>query len=379
MLKQPKVAVVVLGEIARSPRVLNHARELARNGFEVVLIGYGGRDFIVPEGVRVAAIDGGRGAPAGQRGIRFILSAGLRMMRLLRNLVDVLLRENPETILVQNPPSFPTLTAAYMAANRSNARVVVDWHNYAYSLLALRLGAAHWLVQAARWYEFYAGRRASLHFCVSAAMQADLLAEAGIKAAVLYDRPLTTHADAARESGAPLKVVCPAGWTADEDMDLLVRALEMVDDSVRLEVFATGDGPGRQGLRVDGRLRLTGYLAESDYRQLLSEADLGLSLHRSSSDLDLAMKVIDLFGYGVPVCAFDYGGAIGEQIEAGVTGFLFRDAEELSAMLSRLAADRRELRGMRRAVRERWNTSWSLAWHEVVLPKLDDPGSIVRT
>jgi len=368
------VAVVVMGDVGRSPRMVNHARELARNGFSPVLIGYRGREFDAPDGVRIVGLDGGRSAPRGSSGLGFAIAAGLRMSRIFLALFRALLREKPRVILVQNPPSFPTLTAAALAARWLGSGVVVDWHNYGFSLLALRLGDSHWLVRLARWYEFRAGRGARTHLCVSRAMRDDLWRR-GIDAEVLYDWPW--YVPPARGGSQPgFIAVCPAGWTSDEDIEMLLDALGLMRDTA-LTVYITGEGVKRKDLeprllplRAKGVLIDTGFLPETEYRALIGRAHLGLSLHRSSSGLDLAMKVVDLFGAGVPVCAFDYGGSVGEQIEDGVTGFLFRTAAELAALLSRLQSDAGGLSVMRAAVRERWPVAWDAEWKRTALPAL---------
>ncbi|HEX3744268.1 MAG TPA: hypothetical protein VHW09_10075 [Bryobacteraceae bacterium] len=48
------IAMVVVGDLARSPRMVNHARELARTGRSMWLVGLRERELDVPAGVRAA-------------------------------------------------------------------------------------------------------------------------------------------------------------------------------------------------------------------------------------------------------------------------------------------------------------------------------------
>lgn len=50
----------------------------------------------------------------------------------------------------QNPPSIPTLALVWLFAKIRGSKIIIDWHNTGYSILALRLGDEHILVKFAR-------------------------------------------------------------------------------------------------------------------------------------------------------------------------------------------------------------------------------------
>jgi beta-1,4-mannosyltransferase len=343
-----------------------HALALADDGAEVDLIGYAGRppDRAVAEHprIRLHLLP----PPWRQRAPRglYLPLAAADVARQVASLLRLLLGsvQRPDFILVQNPPAIPTLIVARLAARLRASRLVVDWHNFGADMLALKLGRGHPLVRAAAAVERRFGAGADAHLCVSDAMRAELAGRWGVPSArVLYDRPAKRVGPTPRAERdglfARLGIDAPAGtavlvtsssWSADEDFAPLLEALAACDrraDLPPLLVLMTGDGPLRAewerrvaalGLR---RARVqTLWVAAEDYPRLLGAADLGLSFHRSASGVDLPMKIADMFGAGLPVCALAYGPVLAELVRARENGLLFSTGAELATQLEELFA-----------------------------------------
>src|ERR1700721_744294 len=91
-------------------------------------------------------------------------------------------------LTLKNPPSIPTLALVWMVGRIRGCKVIIDWHNLGYSILALKLGKAHFFVRLAERYviascllipldsiivcrfERHFGRSAYAHLFVSQAM-----------------------------------------------------------------------------------------------------------------------------------------------------------------------------------------------------------------
>ena len=169
---------------------------------------------------------------------------------------------------------------------------------------------------------------------------------------------------------------------AARECDAMIHAREDAGRSFpTLVIFITGRGP----LRAEFESRISGlalrkvcihtlWLEPEDYPLLLGAADLGVCLHRSASGLDLPMKIADMFGSGLPVCALDYGPCLAEQLQHGVNGLLFTDgaqlAEQICRLFERFPAESPQLDEMRRTVASRSNERWEREWIVNALPLL---------
>ena len=422
-----RVSVIVLGDVGRSPRMQYHTLALASGLAEVDVIGYAGstphstvreHDYIRWHFLRPPALLERPDPPR----LLFLGYALLKVLGECLQLLWVLLLvvRKPDVILVQNPPAIPTLLVAVVVARLRAAKLVVDWHNFGCTMLALRLGQCHPVVRLARWYERAVGRHADAHLCVSRAMQAALREYWGIAGAiVLYDRPAACFAptplhvrqdlfrrlqdtlafpmtgDQPEGTGGlnrPALLVSPTSWTADEDFSVLLEAVWQCDAMIRaheeeaegrsfphLLILITGKGPlrGHYEARI-ARLSLrkihlrTLWLAAEDYALLLGAADVGLCLHRSSSGLDLPMKLADMFGSGLPICALDYGPCLAEQVQHGRNGLLFSTSAQLAEQLYDLfhgfPDDAPLLHQLRQNVNALQGQCWADAWREVAQP-----------
>ena len=230
----------------------------------------------------------------------------------------------------KNPPSIPTFIVSQCVCFLRNSQLVIDWHNLAYSVLALRLGDNHFLVKLSKLYErFFA--IGAINFCVSNAFKSFLQTEFGLhNVETLPDCPPSrfqpvndkqTILNGIKEIPSidlqnEALVVSATSWTSDEDFSILVDALTIYDQKNGgrpLCVVITGKG-GLRDYYMEKiakskfkKIRVYSvWLSHEDYALLLGCADFGVSLHKSSSGLDLPMKIVDLFGAGTPVISLSF-------------------------------------------------------------------------
>jgi len=333
-----------------------------------------------------------------------------------------------DVMLVQNPPSVPTLMLGYLfclwqgiKTRGRRPRFVIDWHNLGFSMFESSTQRT-----LAKFYERIVGPLADAHLCVTHAMEVWLgenFDVHGKRVRVLYDKPpfmfgptrveeqhdlfsrleldkeerhfgcndgrsktkiefwleelrIRDEVDAGElveetlltqmiinrngeskislRKNRPALLVSSTSWTPDEDFSILLKALEKLQSSIgkrnnfqrfpKILIIVTGKGPEKSHYLPllkkfnDSHPQISIYtiwLRADDYPKLLGCATLGISLHTSTSGLDLPMKVLDMFGCQVPVCAVGFD-CISELVKDGVNGRVFGNEDELAKQLYEL-------------------------------------------
>ncbi|TEB19100.1 mannosyltransferase [Perkinsus sp. BL_2016] len=177
-----------------------------------------------------------------------------------------------------------------------------------------------------------------------------------------------------RQGDFDVLAVSATSWTDDEDFGLLLHAMDVLEigGNRRFLFFITGKGKNRESFerefvnRKFQQIRLrTGWLETSDYPKLLGAADVGISLHASSSGVDLPMKVVDMLGAELPVLALKFP-AIGELIGAD-KGVLFTSANDLANALTLIAENPHKRAELSRAAKKWRSLDFQTHWKETIL------------
>jgi beta-1,4-mannosyltransferase len=401
-LEKRTVSLFVLGDIGHSPRMCYHARSLAKlDTFYVNVCGYletmPPRDIVDDINIEIMPIEAvvNRGLPFILFALKKIATQSLQIWRLLWRLAAV-----SDFIMIQNPPSIPVLLLVllYTKLLRTDTKVIVDWHNLNYSILNLKYrNVNHPLVKILRWYEQYLGRLCDYHITVTRKMKQYLVDEFGISertVLVLHDRPADGFVPLAPEQKRQLLathsvfrdvpnverykvLVSSTSFTADEDLNILLNVLKQYDTDKRASspilLVVTGKGPLKpQFLARAAELKFllhvivkTAWLLFEDYPRVLACADLAVSLHSSSSGIDLPMKIVDFFGCGVPVITLWFP-AIDELVENNVNGLVASrkgsEQDEIYRLLNLALSDKSLYDNIKEGAmaesKVRWNNTW---------------------
>lgn len=419
------ITLFVLGDIGHSPRMCYHARSLAKLNYQVTICGYletsPPEDILEDENISIQSIK-----PIKRSGLPFILFAikklVLQSFQILQLLFEECSSNNAcEYIMIQNPPSIPILVLAIVFAKIQQVflgghkiNIVVDWHNLNYSILNLKYNnESHPFVQILKLYEHYLGKYGcDYHITVTHKMKEFLIEKFHIedsKILVVHDRPAEgfepldnlgiTQTEVLRnielfddvENVETYKVLVSAtSFTADEDFNVLLDALKKYDmgktsQQPPLLLIVTGKGPLKQQfldrvafLKFSKNVIIkTAWLSFEDYPVVLASADLAVSLHTSSSGIDLPMKIVDFFGCGVPVITLNFP-AIDELVKDGVNGLitknksdsLVKESDELYRLITLAFTDADLLQTIKAGAMNESNLRWDENWDKNLGKKL---------
>lgn len=409
LYRRKRAALVVLGDLNRSPRMNYHAKSLAQLDYEVELCGYNSKqeefEFKSPHELitlrSIPEIKNRYNLPFFIFGIGKVILQHYYLYQMLRELKSL---GAVDLLLIQNPPSIPILGIArfFVLFMSPNTKLIIDWHNLGYSILALKLGPKHPMVLIYRFYEKWLGRRAFAHFTVTTTMAEQLRKQFGMdgrRIIPLHDRPgdqfqVIKSSEQKQEIinylqteygiqkfGNEKIIITATSYTPDEDLYMLLKALRKYDkekNGPKLRVIITGKGPMYDEISkaiIENNKELSHvtvtqlWLSNEDYPKALGIADLGISLHTSSSGWDLPMKVVDMFGCGVPVIAINFE-ALHELVKDLHNGISIPpgDYEALSSTLQDILNNTKNMQQIKNGAIEESKIRWGDNWTSKVGP-----------
>lgn len=342
---------------------------------------------------------------------------------------------SPRVILLQIPPAIPTMALCIAAAWCRGARLVFDWHNFAHTLMRYGKGKNTMVKVAEAYERVLAPCAQGNLCVTKAMKRVLKEEYRNTQAHVFYDKPVASifrgrcsdedalavfrmlettvaepmhpvkdcgmeclrdclhnHKATARNVSTTPKrhkctrvLVSSTSWTPDEDFGILLEAmveydmLAREDDALpKILLIVTGKGPQKeQYVKKMKQLDLrrvsirTAWLEPEDYPRLLGSADVGISLHASSSGVDLPMKVVDMFGSQLPVCALSYPCIADEMIDHGNNGLLFSTSSMLTQQLIGLFEHGgEELQRIQTYIKNHPFGNWDTEWNAHARPIL---------
>lgn len=401
-----EVTIIVLGDLGHSPRMSYHAQSFKKLGYQVNICGYLESSlpkFLYDDDITIYEIP----VVHNTRKLPYLLFAAtkvfLQVWKLTWMLKDIL-GDETRYVIIQNPPSLPIL--AILGVLKSlwvpNMQLIIDWHNLNWSILNLKYhNENHAVVKLMKWYEkWFSKMFANLNLTVTIQLKKYLIEEFDLDTEsiiTLYDRPNNMFnplenqdelKSIVKQNPAIFKdlsydqtkdriVVTSTSFTPDEDFVILVEALKMLDEMIeegnRLIMLVTGKGPLEndftklvEEFQWNHIVIHKTWLPIEQYPNILKISDLGISLHYSSSGLDLPMKIVDLFGSGVPVVTLNYP-AINELVKDKINGIVLKEnkSDELANIIyTCLYKDTKQyLKIKEGAIKEsmrRWDDEWNI-------------------
>jgi beta-1,4-mannosyltransferase len=407
---QKKIGIFVIGDIGRSPRMVNHAVEFSNiPGKSVEIVGL--METELPAQLKKSNIT-----------VLNLPTFYLRLIKLLPSIVYLVLRMaieflmliyvlffkrfgKYELIFVQNPPAIPLLPALFFYKVAFGIPVHVDVHNFGYTLFQTTNKRLLAIMKALE--IFFIRITSSKIYTVSRKMKQVVETTWRAKnVSVLYDQPnhrvfnkfsLTeTHQfllqieelkvsanetvatvkgnnSIIEKSSSNLLFIVSSSWSADDNFPLLINAMALYQrvqtQNVNLIFVFTGTGPLKshyasilKSLQFKNIKIILQWFKTEDYPKIVACADYGISLHDSTSGCDLPIKILDYFGCEVPAIAYYYTETISELVVPFENGFLFTTEQDLCDIFTKIVSP---------GLSTKWKFSqktWEKEWNGVVRP-----------